>query len=199
VRVRPQRPVPLVRGDHELVFLTTTLRAKDAQPSRQCQRSAGNVSSPFPSISSALPHEEQRRACFIVATNILEVTSLSDEELGGSYKQQGSVERGFRGSLRSALSGFFRLREETGAYGGFGLHHGSLSARLPLRSHLVCEPNSIRRVKLCPSLLNKQTSTPTMRLSCSNVLRASRRLARLDGCWPDLPRAPPSVLSPARC
>jgi transposase len=72
------------------------MRAKDAQPSRQCQRSAGNVSSPFPSISSALPQEEQRRACFIVATNILEETSLSDEELVGSYKQQGSVERGFR-------------------------------------------------------------------------------------------------------
>jgi transposase len=43
-----------------------------------------------------LIEEERRRACFIVATNILEATELSDEELIGAYKQQGSVERGFR-------------------------------------------------------------------------------------------------------
>jgi transposase len=43
-----------------------------------------------------LREEEHRRACFIVGTNVLEASQLSDEELISTYKQQGSVERGFR-------------------------------------------------------------------------------------------------------
>jgi transposase len=40
--------------------------------------------------------EVQRQACFIVGTNRLEPTQISAEELAATYKDQGSVERGFR-------------------------------------------------------------------------------------------------------
>ncbi len=40
--------------------------------------------------------EARRKACFIVATNVLDSAVLSDQELVTTYKEQGSVERGFR-------------------------------------------------------------------------------------------------------
>ena len=40
--------------------------------------------------------EIQRQACFIVGTNRLDPAQLSAEELAGTYKDQGGVERGFR-------------------------------------------------------------------------------------------------------
>jgi len=40
--------------------------------------------------------EAFRKACWIVGTNILETTELSDEALTTTYKDQGGVERGFR-------------------------------------------------------------------------------------------------------
>ena len=42
--------------------------------------------------------EAKRKACFIVGTNELDPTVLSDQELVRTYKDQGGVERGFRGS-----------------------------------------------------------------------------------------------------
>ena len=41
-------------------------------------------------------HECERRTRYIVGTNVLDPTRLSDEELIRAYKQQGGVERGFR-------------------------------------------------------------------------------------------------------
>src|SRR5260221_4257056 len=40
--------------------------------------------------------EVRRKACFIVATNMLDSAELSDEELVTTYKEQGGVECGFR-------------------------------------------------------------------------------------------------------
>ena len=40
--------------------------------------------------------EVRRNACFIVATNVIDSAILSDQELVTTYKEQGSVERGFR-------------------------------------------------------------------------------------------------------
>jgi transposase len=40
--------------------------------------------------------EARRTACFIVATTILDARILADQELVTTYKEQGSVERGFR-------------------------------------------------------------------------------------------------------
>jgi transposase len=37
----------------------------------------------------------ERKACFIVATNVLDEKQLSDQDLIGIYKEQGGVERGF--------------------------------------------------------------------------------------------------------
>jgi transposase len=43
-----------------------------------------------------IQREAQRKACFIIATNVLDSDQLSDEQLIRLYKDQGSVERGFR-------------------------------------------------------------------------------------------------------
>jgi transposase len=40
--------------------------------------------------------EAERKACFIIATNVVDADELSDEQLIRLYKAQGSVERGFR-------------------------------------------------------------------------------------------------------
>jgi transposase len=40
--------------------------------------------------------EARCNACFIVATNVMDTSILSDQELVTTYKEQGSVERGFR-------------------------------------------------------------------------------------------------------
>ncbi len=40
--------------------------------------------------------EVLRKACWIVGTNVLESAALSDQDLVGTYKDQGGVERGFR-------------------------------------------------------------------------------------------------------
>ena len=73
-----------------------------------------------------------RNACWIVGTNVLEPAGLSDQNLIATYQGQGGAERGFRGSLRPALSGFFGHSLETQAYHGSQFHHGPLLARLPL-------------------------------------------------------------------
>ncbi|HEV2458125.1 MAG TPA: IS1634 family transposase, partial [Ktedonobacterales bacterium] len=44
---------------------------------------------------AALTRAVQRKASFLVATNVLETNQLSDQELIQTYKDQGSVERGF--------------------------------------------------------------------------------------------------------
>jgi len=76
-------------------------------------------------------HEEAlRKACFIVGTNELESEALSDQELVTAYKDQGGVERGFRGSLRPTVPGLLGLRQETGAHHGLEFDHGPLLAGL---------------------------------------------------------------------
>src|SRR6266705_4515376 len=40
--------------------------------------------------------EAFRKACWIVGTNVLEPTALSDHDLIATYKGQGGAERGFR-------------------------------------------------------------------------------------------------------
>ncbi len=42
-----------------------------------------------------MAREARRKAAFLVATNVLDPTLLSDQELIQAYKEQGSVERGF--------------------------------------------------------------------------------------------------------
>jgi transposase len=64
---------------------------KDATPPLQWQITS--------SVSVNRPRVEQevrRKACFIVATNVLDAAVLEDTEVVETYKGQGSVERGFR-------------------------------------------------------------------------------------------------------
>jgi transposase len=117
-----------------------------------------------------MTEEERRRACFIVGTNILEVGQLSDEELISTYKQQGSVERGFRflkDPLFLASSVFVKKPERIVAL-GFIMVLCLLVYRFAeyrLRTRLA------ETAQTLPNQVNKPTSTPTMRLSSSNVLR----------------------------
>jgi hypothetical protein len=76
--------------------------------------------------------EARRKACFIVATNVLETPVLSDQELVTTYKEQGSVERGFRFLRRFVVSGLFRVRQKAGAHRRAWLDHGALLAGLSL-------------------------------------------------------------------
>jgi transposase len=65
--------------------------AKEAAPTQRWQCQATLTLN-----AERVLEEGRRRACFIVGTNILDPAQLSDEELIGTYKQQGSVERGIR-------------------------------------------------------------------------------------------------------
>jgi len=67
---------------------------KDATPTMQWHIQA-TVSVKQPQVEQ----EARRKACFIVATNVLDASILSDQELVTTYKEQGSVERGGRTPL----------------------------------------------------------------------------------------------------
>jgi transposase len=65
---------------------------KDASPSTQQWQLVATVT-----INQELVEQEAfRKACWIIGTNILEATELSDQALATTYKEQGGVERGFR-------------------------------------------------------------------------------------------------------
>jgi transposase len=74
--------------------------------------------------------EGRRKACFIVATNVLDGSILSDQEIVTTYKEQGSVERGFRFLRISLVSGLLGVRQKAGAHRRARLDHGALLARL---------------------------------------------------------------------
>jgi transposase len=65
---------------------------KDTPPSDFQWQIVATVSVNFPQVMQ----EVLRKACWIVGTNVLESTTLSDQALIGTYKDQGGVERGFR-------------------------------------------------------------------------------------------------------
>lgn len=101
-------------------------------------------------------------ACFIVGTNVLEASQLSDEELISVYKQQGGVERGFRflkDPLFLASSVFVKKPERIVALGFFMVLCLLVYrfAEYRLRSQLAQTDQTL------PNQLNKPTSTPTMR------------------------------------
>lgn len=75
--------------------------------------------------------EAQRQVCFIVGTNRLDPAQLSAEELVATYKDQGSVERGFRFRECPALPGFLCVRQEARAHHGPERDHGALPAGVP--------------------------------------------------------------------
>jgi transposase len=64
---------------------------KDAPP----DRTEWHIETALSVIEEAMAREARRKAAFLVATNVLDPTLLSDQELIQAYKEQGSVERGF--------------------------------------------------------------------------------------------------------
>ncbi len=105
--------------------------------------------------------EVRRRACFIVATHVLDSAELSDEELVTTYKEQGSVERGFRflkDPLFLASSVFLKKPERILAL--------SLIMVLCLLVYRLAEHRLRTRLaetgQTVPNQINKPTSTLTM-------------------------------------
>ena len=70
--------------------------------------------------------EARRKACFIVATNVLDSTILSAQELVTTYQEQGSVERGFRFVRICLVSGLLRVRQKAAAQHRAWVDHGAL-------------------------------------------------------------------------
>jgi transposase len=106
--------------------------------------------------------EVLRKACWIVATNILQPADLSDQDLIGTYKEQGGVERGFRflkDPLFLASSVFVKKPERIMAV-SFIMVLCLLVYRLAefrLRERLTQTQQTI------PDQVQKPTARPTMR------------------------------------
>jgi transposase len=106
--------------------------------------------------------EARRKVCFIVATNVLDSTILSEQEVVTTYKEQGGVERGFRffkDPLFLASSVFVKKPERIIAL-GLIMVLCLLIYRLAehrLRTHLTETEQTL------PDQLNRPTDRPTMR------------------------------------
>ena len=106
--------------------------------------------------------EAARKACWIVGTNGLDATVLSEQQLVTTYKEQGGVERGFRflkDPLFLASSVFVKKPERVMAL-SFLMVLCLLIYRLAefrLRSHLAETQQTI------PDQVRKPTARPTMR------------------------------------
>ncbi len=130
---------------------------KEATPTMQWHLQA-TVSVKQPQVEQ----EARRKACFIVATNVLDARILSDQELVTTYKEQGSVERGFRflkDPLFLASSVFVKKPERIVALG--------LIMVLCLLVHRLAEHRLRTRLaeaeQAIPDQLNRPTARPTMR------------------------------------
>ena len=106
--------------------------------------------------------EATRRACFIVGTNLLDAAVLSDEAVISTYREQGSVERGFRflkDPLFLASSVFLKKPARIMAL-GFIMVLCLLVYRLAehrLRTQLAAQHQTI------PDQVGKPTARPTLR------------------------------------
>jgi transposase len=130
---------------------------KDTAPTLQWHIQA-TVSVKQPQIEQ----EVRRKACFIVATNVLDSTILSEQEVVTTYKEQGGVEQGFRflkDPLFLASSVFVKMPERIIAL-GLIMVLSLLVYRLAeyrLRTRLA------ERAQTVPDQLNRPTDRPTMR------------------------------------
>jgi transposase len=113
---------------------------KDAAPTMQWHI-ASTVAVKQPQVEQ----EARRKACFIVATNAVETAVLSHQEVVTLYKEQGSVERGFRFLRVSVVPGLFRLRQKAGAHRRAWLHYGAVFIGLPISRTSAAHPFSRNR------------------------------------------------------
>ena len=111
----------------------------------------------------AVEREALRRACFLLATNVLDATQVADEEVIHAYTQeQGGVERGFaflKDPLFLASSVFLKKPERIVAL--------SLVMVLCLLVYRLAEHRLRQQLlstgQTIPNQLNKPTNRPTMR------------------------------------
>jgi hypothetical protein len=78
-------------GEHPGAVREQRAPAKETQPIRESWQAQATATL----VEQQLAREAQRRARFIVATNVLDPSDLADEEAIGLYKAQSGVERGF--------------------------------------------------------------------------------------------------------
>ncbi len=129
--------------------------------------------------------EVRHRACFIVATNVLDSAELSDEELVTTHKEQSGVERGFR-FLKDPLAPFLLcLPQEAGTDRRMKPDYGLVSVGLSVGRTSATYTVSRKGASHSQKRLNKPTATLTMQLSSFNVLRG------LSSCMCMLPLSPP--------
>jgi hypothetical protein len=93
----------------------------EATPTMQWRIQA-TVSVKHPQVEQAA----RRKACFIVATTVLDASILSDQELVTTSTEQGSVERGLRFLRISLVPGLHRVCQKAGAHRRSWLAHGAL-------------------------------------------------------------------------
>lgn len=138
--------------------------AKSGRPSKDAapQSFVWQVKATLDIDQDGVQAEWRRRACFIVGTNILDSTVLSDGALAKTYKEQGGVERGF-GFLKDPLflaSSVFVKKPSRIVALGFIMVLCLLAYRLAehrLRTRLVETNQTI------PNQVSKPTARPTMR------------------------------------
>jgi transposase len=131
---------------------------KDQTP----QRTAWQIEASVAVDADALTRAVQRKASFLVATNMLDVEQLSDQELIQTYKDQHSVERGFaflKDPLFLASSLFVKKPERIVAL--------SLVMVLCLLVYRLAEHRLREQLtatgQTVPNQLSKPTDRPTMR------------------------------------
>jgi transposase len=132
--------------------------ARDAKPSAQ----RFSVTATIVLNESKLLAYAQRKACFVIATNVMEETDVSNEGLISLYLEQGSVERGFRflkDPLFLASSVFVKKPERIVAL--------SLIMVLALLVYRLAEHRLRQQLaatqQTIPNQVNKPTARPTMR------------------------------------
>ncbi|GAC1505088.1 MAG: IS1634 family transposase [Ktedonobacteraceae bacterium] len=141
----------------ELVYTTRGRPSKDSP-----QVTRWTIQTHLRIDEDAVERQAKRKACFIVATNILDTQRLSDPDLIGTYKEQGGVERGFRflkDPLFLASSVFVKKTERLVAL-SFIMVLCLLVYRLAehrVRTQLAQLEQTI------PNQINKPTARPTMR------------------------------------
>jgi transposase len=130
---------------------------KDATPAKQW-----HIQATVTIMQPQVEQEVQRKACFIVATNVLDSAVLSEQEVVSTYKGQGGVERGFRclkDPLFLASSVFLKKPERIVALG--------LIMVLCLLVYRLAEHRLRTRLaeteQTVPDQLNRPTARPTMR------------------------------------
>jgi transposase len=113
-------------------YQSEQVHAKRGRPSKgsQPQVTRWKVQTRLHIDEDAVQRQAERKACFIVATNVLDETRLSDANLISIYKDQGGVERGFRFLRISLVFGLFGLCEKDRTAGGIELDYGLVFAGL---------------------------------------------------------------------